>query len=210
MYVQNDTLLLAISFRNKCIEICDLDLSHFLSAPGLAWQACLKKSEVELELLTNIDLLLMAGNGIRDEIRQVIHRYAKADNKYMKNYNEDMESSYLEYLDANNLHGWAMSQQFLVNGFDRIEELSKFDERFIQNHDEDSNKEYFLEVDVEYLKNLFNLHSDLPFLPERKKIKKCNKLVCDFYDKNVFHIKALQQALNHGLILKKSAQGNSI
>ena len=165
MYVQNDTLLLAISFRNKCIEICDLDLSHFLSAPGLAWQACLKKSEVELELLTNIDLLLMAEKGIRDEIRQVTHRYAKAGNKYMKNYNKDMASSYLEYLDANNLHGWAMSQQFPVNGFDRVEELSKFDERFIQNHDEDSNKEYFLEVDVEYLKNLFNLHGDLPFLP---------------------------------------------
>ena len=107
----------------------------------------------------------MAEKGIRDEIRQVTHRYAKAGNKYMKNYNKDMASSYLEYLDANNLHGWAMSQQFPVNGFDRVEELSKFDERFIQNHDEDSNKEYFLEVDVEYLKNLFNLHGDLTFLP---------------------------------------------
>ena len=67
-----------------------------------------------------------------------------------------------------------------------------------------SNKEYFLEVDVEYPKNLHNLQSDLPFLPERKKIKKCNRLVCDFYDKKnyVVHIKALNQALNHGLILK--------
>ena len=67
-----------------------------------------------------------------------------------------------------------------------------------------SNKEYFLEVDVEYPKNLHNLQSDLPFLPERKKIKKCNRLVCDFYDKKnyVVHIKALNQALNHGLILE--------
>ena len=81
----------------------------------------------------------------------------------------------------------------------------EFDERFIKNYDENSYKGYFLEVDVEYPKNLFSLHSDLPFLPERKKIGKCNKLVCDFHDKKnyVVHIKALKQALNHGLILKK-------
>ena len=98
-----------------------------------------------------------------------------------------------------------MSQCLPVNGFERVEELFQFKEDFIKNIDEDSNKGYFFEVDVEYPKNLFNLHSDLPFLPERNKIKKCNKLVCSLNDKknNAVYIKALKQALNHGLTLKK-------
>ena len=74
------------NFRDKCIEIYELDPAHFLSAPGLAWQACLKKTKVELELLTNIDTLFMAEKGIRGGISQAIHRYAKANKKYMKNY----------------------------------------------------------------------------------------------------------------------------
>ena len=82
---------------------------------------------------------------------------------------------------------------------------SKFNEDFIKNYDEDSNKGYILEVDVEYPKDLHDLHSDLPFLPEKMKINKCSKLVCNLYDKNkyVIHIIALKQALNYGLILKK-------
>ena len=80
-----------------------------MSAPGLAWQACLKKTEVELELVTNTDMLLMVEKGIRGGICQAIHRHAKANNKYMKNYNKDIISSYLMYVDANNLFGWAMS-----------------------------------------------------------------------------------------------------
>ena len=76
-----------------------------------------------------------------------------------------------------------MSQKLPVNGFEWVKLLSKFDERFIKSYDENSDKGYFLEVDFEYLKNLFSLHRDLPFLPERKKIVKCNKLVCDFHDK---------------------------
>ena len=98
-----------------------------------------------------------------------------------------------------------MFQKLPVNGFEWVEELSQFNEDFIKNYDEDSNKGYFLEVDVEYLKHLFSLHSDLPFLPERNKIQKCNKLACNVHDtKNyVVHIRALKQALNHGLTLKK-------
>ena len=87
---------------------------------------------------------------------------------------KNIESLYLMYLDANNLCGCAMSQRLPVNGFEWMEQLSEFDERFIKNCDESNNKGYILKVDVEYPKDLFNLHGDLPFLPERKKIKKCS------------------------------------
>ena len=80
------------NFRDKCIEIYGLDPAHFLSALGLAWQTCLKKNEVELESLTNVDMLLMAERGIRGGICQAIHRHAKANNKYKKNYNKDIAS----------------------------------------------------------------------------------------------------------------------
>ena len=95
----------------------------------------------------------------------------------MKNYDKDIELSYLKYLVANSLYGWAMSQKLPVNGFEWVINLSKFDERFIKNYDENSDKGYFLEVDAEYPKTLFSLHSDLRFLSERKKIEKCNKLI---------------------------------
>ena len=94
LYVQSDTILLADafeSFRNKCIEIYELDSAHFLSAPGLAWQVCLKKTEIELELLTDIDMLLMVEKGIRGGMCHAIPRYAKANNEYMKNYNKNKE-----------------------------------------------------------------------------------------------------------------------
>ena len=210
IYVQSDTLLLADvfeNFRDKCIEIYGLDPAHFLSAPGLAWQACLKKTKVKLELLTDIVMLLMVEKGIRGGICQAIHRHAKVNYKYMKNYDKDITSSYLAYLDGNNLYGWAMSQKLPVNGFKWVEKsrLSRFNERFIKNYNENSDIGYFLEVDIDYPKELFNLHKDLPFLPERKKVNKCEKLICSIEDKEkyVVHIRALKQALNHGLILKK-------
>ena len=137
MYVQSDTLLFADVFENfinKCIEIYELDSAHFLSAPGLAWQAYFKKTNVKLELLTDIDMLLMVERGIRGWICHAIDRYAKANNKYMKNYDKDMELSYLEYLDANNLYGLAMSQKRPVNSFERVEELSQFNKDFIKNY----------------------------------------------------------------------------
>ena len=94
LYVLSDTLVLADvfeKFRDKCIEIYELDPAHFLSAPGLAWQACLKKTGVKLELVTDIDTLLMVEEGIRGGICQAIHRYAKANNKYMNNYDKSIE-----------------------------------------------------------------------------------------------------------------------
>ena len=127
-----------------------------------------KKTKVELELLTNIDMLLMIENGIRGGICQAIHMYAKANNKYMKNYNEDTISSYLAHLDASNLYGWTMSQKLPVNGFKWVKTLSQFDKSFIRNYDENSNIGYFFEIDIHYPKKIFNFHKDLPFLPERK------------------------------------------
>ena len=127
---QSDTLLLADvfeNFRDKCNQIYELDPVDFFSAPGLAWQAYLKKTDVKLELLTNYDMLLMIENVIRGEICQTTHRYAKADNKCMKIYDKNIKSSYIAFLDANNLYGWAMSQKVPVNGFKWVEQkiLSK-------------------------------------------------------------------------------------
>ena len=123
----------------------------------------------------------MVEKGIRGGMCHAIHKYAKANNKYMNDYDKDIESSYLEYLDANNLYGWAMSQKLPVDGFEWVKEddLSKFDESFIKNYDENSDNGYIFEADIEYPKNLHKQHNDLPFLPEKMKIKKCNKLVCN-------------------------------
>ena len=160
---------------------------------------------MKLELLTNVDMLLMVEKGIRGGICHAIHRYAKAKNKYMNNYDKNKESSYVQYLDANNFYGWEVSQKLPVHDFKWKKNILKFNEDFIKNYDEDSDKEYILEVDVKYPKNLHDLHRDLPFLPERMKIDKCSKLVCNLYDKNnlVVHVRSLKQALDHGLILEK-------
>ena len=172
-----------------CLKIYQLDPGKCLSDPGLAWQAALKKTEVEvkLELLTDIDLLLIVKKGIRRGICNTSHRYAKANNKYMKNYDKNKELSYLKYWDVNNLYGWAMSQKLPVNKFEWIEETSQFNEDFITNYNEESDEGYFLEVEVQYPQKLHELHNDLPFLPERKKIKKLEKLVTNLYDKNECH-----------------------
>ena len=105
LYVRSDTLLLADVFeniRNKSIEIYELDPAQFLSAPKLAWQDCLKKTEVKLELLADADMLLMVEKGIRGGICHAIHRYSKA------NYDKNKESSYIQYLDANSLGNVSM------------------------------------------------------------------------------------------------------
>ena len=150
-------------------------------------------------------MILMVEKRIRGGICKATHRFAKANNKYTQNYDKNNESSYIEYLDAYNLHGWAMSQKLPTNDFRMVEDLSQFNEDFIKKCDENSSIGYFLEVDLEYLKELFNFHNDLPFLPERKKVEKVKKLIWNIEDKEkyVIYIRALKQALNHDLKLKK-------
>ena len=138
---------------------------------------------------------------------EATHRYTKANNRYMNNHNKNEESSYLEYLDANNLYGWTMSQKLPVRNFKWIEkgDISKFNEVFIKNYDENSNKGYIFEVDVKYPEKIRMLHSDLAFLPEIMKINKWTKLSCTIQNKEnyIIHIRALKQAVNHGLKLEK-------
>ena len=109
----------------------------------------------------------MVEEGIRGGICHSIHRYAT--NKYMKNYNNNEESSYIQYLDANNLYGSAMSKKLPVNGF-KWTDNNKINEEFIKNYNENYNKCYIFELDVKHPKRLHELHSYLPFLPERMKI----------------------------------------
>ena len=189
LYVQSDTLLLADvfeDFRNTCINVYELDSAQILSLPGLAWQACFKKTNIKLELLTDYDMLLMVEEGIRGGICHSIHRHTRANNKYMTNYDENKESSYIQYLDANNLYGWAMSQKLPVNGFKWVN--NEINEEFIKNYDENNDKDYILEVDIKYSRKLHDLHSDLPFLPKRMKIDKCKKLVCNLRNKKNMYI----------------------
>ena len=115
----------------------------------------LKKTNIKLELLTDYDILLMVEEGIRSGIRHSIHRHERANNKYMKNYDKNKESSYIQYLDANNLYGWAMSQKLPVNGFKWIN--NEINEEFIKNYDENSDKGYILEVDIKYPRKLHDL-----------------------------------------------------
>ena len=144
-------------------------------------------------------MLLVVEKGITGRICNTTHQYAKANNKYIKDYDENKESSYLKYWNI------AMLQKLPINKFEWIEETSQFNEDFIKNYNEESDEGYFLEVDVQYPEKLYDLHNDLPFLLEGKRLKKVEKLVTNFLDKNkyVIHIRNLNQALNHGLISEK-------
>ena len=160
LYVQSNRLLLADlfeSFPSKCV------LASVLK-------------NVELELLTDTDMLLIGEKGIRGGTCHAINWYAEANNKYMKSYNKDNESSYIMHWDANNLHGWVMSQKLSVDGLKWKKNTSKFNgilsnENFIKNYNEESDIGCIIKIDVEFLKRLHSLHNDLPFVPERMKIK---------------------------------------
>ena len=182
------------NFRDKCHETYEPDPVYFVSAPGLPWQSCLRKTGVKLELLTDYNMLMIVQNRIRGGISQAVHKYGKANNTYIRNYDKNIKSSYLAFLDATNLYGWAMSQKLPANGLEWVEEkgLSKFNEDFIKKYDENSNIRYFLEVDVDYLKMLFNSHK------ENDKRKICNS-----------H-KSLKTGTKSWLKSKRGTQSNSV
>ena len=171
LYVQSDTAQLADTFeqfRNVCLKEYKLDPAYFCTTPGLALEACLKMSWVRLELLADIDMVLMFEKGIRGGISQAMQGYASANNKYIPNYKSKLISSYLMYVDANNLYGWAMSKKLPIDSFKWCNALKMFTSDFIKNYDKDSDTGYLLEVDIDYPKNLHNLHRDLPFLPIKR------------------------------------------
>ena len=123
----------------------------------------------------------------------------------MKDYYKNKESPYIQHWDANNLYGWAMSQKLPVNNLEWIKDTSQFNEDSIKNYNVESDEGYFLEVDVQFLEKLHEIHNDLPFLPERMKIQKVEKLVANLHGKTeyVIHIRNFKQTLNHGLFLKE-------
>ena len=185
LYVRLDTALLADvfeNFRDKHIETDKLDPTYFLTTP-IIFGGMFKKTGVKLELLADENVFLTYEEGIRGGICNKVHSYAEANNKYMKNYDKNKESSFLMYVDANNLHGWAMSKKLPVDGFKWVDDLSMFTEVFIKSYDEEGDVRYLLIVDIEYPKTIRMLHSDLPFLPDRMKVNKVKKLVCNVTDK---------------------------
>ena len=209
LYLKTDVILLANmfeAFRDTCLEYYRLDPAHFYTLPGLAWKACLKKMGVRLEILTDPDMLLMFERGIEGGITQAVHRYAKVINKYMR-YPEGV-SSFLQYLDVNNLYGWAMSQPLPTGGFKWVNDLSRFTPKETGRLAQHGSKGYLLEVDVRYPEELHDLHNDLPFMCEKMKITKVEKLVLNLCKKKkyVIHMRALDQALKHGFVLEKVHQ----
>ena len=184
LYLKTDVLLLADvfeNFRDVCIENYKLDPAWYYTAPGLAWDACLK-------------------NGIRGGVSTVTKRYAEANNPYMKTYDSNSSNKYLSYLDANNLYGLAMSQPLPTHGFKWMseEELKNW-----RNHS------CILEVDLEYPKELHDLHNDYPLAPERLKIGGIEKLIPNLCDKKnyVVHHKTLKQYESLGLKITKIHRG---
>ena len=172
LYLRTDVLLLADvfeSFRNTCLEYYRLDPCHYFSAPGLSWDALLRMTKINLDLISDLDQQLFIEKGMRGGISTITHRHAVANNKYMKNYNPVVESSYLIYLDANNLYGWAMSQSLPTGDFKWIpsEDFEDPEDFILENYTNDTRKGVILEVDLEYPEELHDLHNDYPLAPEK-------------------------------------------
>ena len=209
LYLRTDVVLLANvfgSFRRVCLENYGLNPSHFYTAPGLAWKACLKKTGIRLELFLGPDMLLMYERGIRGGITQFVHRWAAANNPYMgSEYDKCKPTKYLQYLDANNLYGWAMSQPLPTGEFRWIELGDINPKTIVEELVEKRDLGYLLEVDVTYPRELHDSHNNLPFMCDRMKINGVEKLVPNLYYKKkyVVCIKALEQAINHGLVLER-------
>ena len=212
LYNISDVLLLADvfeNFRDLCLKIYKLDPVYYFTAPGLAWDACLKMTNIQLELLSDVNMLLMFEKGIRGGISIISNRYGKANNKYMKDYNKNKDSKYLMYLDANNLYGCAMSEKLPTHGFKWLssgEMENLFNNQIVQVWEKIP---CILEVDLEYPEKLHDSHNDYPLCPERVKCDKVKKLIPNLRDKKnyVIHYKNLMQCLRLGMKLKKIHRG---
>ena len=212
LYNLTDVLLLADvfeNFRDLCLKIYKLDPVYYYTTPGLAWDACLKITNIQLELLSDVNMLLMFEKGIRGGISIISNRYGEANNKYMKKFNKKKLNKFLMYLDANNLYGWAESQKLPTHGFKWLTsgEMEKlFNNQIVQVWEKIP---CILEVDLEYPKKLHNLHNDYPLCPERVKCGNVEKLIPNLRDKKnyVIHYKNLIQCLKLGMKLKKIHRG---
>ena len=213
LYNETDVLLLADvfeNFRELCLKIYKLDPVHYFTAPGLAWDACLKMTDIDLELMSDPNMLLMFEKGIRGGISIISNRHGEANNKYMKGFNKNKPSKYLMYLDANNLYGCAMSMKLPTHGFKWLtsgEMKNLFNNQVLQVWDRIP---CILEVDLEYPDKLHDKHNDYPLCPERVKCKNgVEKLIPNLRDKTkyIIHYKNLIQCLKQGMKLKKIHRG---
>ena len=214
LYNETDVLLMADvfeNFRDLCLKIYGLDPAHYFTAPGLSWDACLKITGVELELLSDPDMLLMWERCIRGGISMISNRYGEANNKYMKEgFNKNKPSKYFMYLDANNLYGCAMSMKLPTHGFKWLtggEMENLYENLVLQVWNKTP---CILEVDLQYPEKMHNLHNDYPLCPEGVKCKNgVEKLIPNLRDKKkyVIHYKNLIQCLRLGMKLKHIYRG---
>ncbi len=206
LYLKTDVLLLAdimTEFRKICKRAYGLDALHYYTSPGLAWDAMLKFTKIKLDLISDPDMYQMIEReGIRGGISSIMKRYAKANHKNLKDRDPQKPSVFIEYLDANNLYGWAMSEPLPYRNFKWMDEKDLEFWRFIP---------CILEVDLKYPKELHDLHSEYPLAPERLLIGKVRKLVPNLYDKTkyVLHHETLKQYLKLGMKLTKIHRGVS-
>ena len=212
LYNITDVLLLADvfeNFRELCLKIYGLDPVYYFTAPGLAWDACLKITGIELELLSETNMLLMFEKGIRGGISIISNRYGRANNKYMqKGYNKNIPSKYLMYLDENNLYGCGMSMKLPTHGFKWLTGGEM--EKIYENRHNLNKIPCILEVDLEYPENLHDLHNDYPLCPEKVKCKNgVEKLIPNLRNKKkyVLHYKNLIQCLDMGLKVTRIHRG---
>lgn len=212
IYLKSDVLLLCDvfeNFRKISLDKYKLDPAHYFTAPGLSWDAMLKYTGIELELLTDIDMINFFKKGIRGGISQCSERKHIANNIFLPNYNPEEPSSFITYLDATNLYGHSMSQPLPTGGFKWLcdEEIINLD---IANIADDNPEGYILEVDIHYPEELHDLHADLPFLVENivPPTSRSNlpKLIPNLNDKKkyIVHYRNLKQALRHGLMIMQT------